>query len=146
MFFLICLILPAESALAVLGEDKKSVELDHQKLPGDRLTITRSGYSIETIQSAGLTIKEYLAPNGTVFAVTWDGNRFPDLVTLFGAYYNEYQQASDIYRKQTKILHGPLHLTSSRLVVETVGRSPHLRGRAYLPAFLPQGLLLKEVE
>ncbi|HXN07091.1 MAG TPA: DUF2844 domain-containing protein [Nitrospiria bacterium] len=146
MFFLICLIVPAKSALAVLGEGKKSVELDHQTLHGDRMSIPRAGYSIETIQSAGLTIKEYLAPNGTIFAVTWEGNRFPDLVTLFGAYYNEYQQASDIYRKQTKILHGAFHLTSSRLVVQTAGRSPHLRGRAYLPSYLPPGLPLKDIE
>ena len=74
-----------------------------------------------------MTVKEYLSPNGTVFAVSWRGPRPPDLSQLLGSYFAEYQTAAAAPHAQR----GHLLVQTENLVVETSGHMRDLRGRAY---------------
>ena len=89
-------------------------------------------------------MREFLTPAGTVFAVAWNGLVHPDLTTLLGAYDAEYRDA----RLQTPRMHGQksTRVQGSRVVVETWGHMRNLCGRAYLPALLPTGVNVNEIQ
>lgn len=134
------------SAYAVLGEATESVENDRQKMSGSRETQPHGQYTIETIKASGLVVHEYVAQDGNVFAVTWKGNRFPDLNSLLGSYSKEYQKTLSDWRKNVPHRRGPLRLRSTHLSVDTGGRRPNLWGRAYVPSFLPAGVTEEEIQ
>ncbi|MFI5304207.1 MAG: DUF2844 domain-containing protein [Nitrospiria bacterium] len=133
-------------AFAVLGEPKESVESDRQKMSGLRETIVLPQYSVEIINASGLTVHEYVAQDGTIFAVTWKGNKFPDLASLFGSYFNEFQQALSDSKKSGPRRRGSLNLKSANIVVNSGGHQPNLWGRAYLPSLLPAGVTEEQVQ
>jgi len=133
-------------AFAILGETKETVENDRQKISGSRESQAHGQYSIETINASGLIVHEYVAQNGTIFAVSWTGNRFPDLNSLLGSYFNEYQKTLLDWRKNVPHRRGPLRLRSTNLSVDTGGRRPKLWGRAYVPSFLPSGVTEEEIQ
>jgi len=56
---------------AVLGQAKASVEKDRAAMGGQVQSKLAQGYSVETITVAGMSIKEYVSSDGTVFAITW---------------------------------------------------------------------------
>ncbi|MHB8483115.1 MAG: DUF2844 domain-containing protein [Nitrospiria bacterium] len=145
-FCLALLLLNPGPALAVLGEGKESVELDRRKLSGSKETMVRSQYTIETISSSDLRIQEYVTPTGTIFAVSWQGKKIPDLSSLFGAYFQEYQKALTEWRKNSPFRRGPLYLRAEHLVVETGGNRRDLRGKAYLPSLLPPGIKGEDIQ
>ena len=100
-------------------------------------------YTVEQISTpAGVTVNEYLSPNGTVFAVSWRGPRPPDLSQLLGSYFAEYQTAAASAHAQRR----PSFIQSENLVVETGGHMRDLRGRAYVPALLPPGLSADDIQ
>lgn len=53
-----------------------------------------SNYTVRsTTLASGTVINEYVSSDGTVFGVAWRGPRVPDLATLLGSYFPQYQQA-----------------------------------------------------
>jgi hypothetical protein len=148
------------SAIATLGEPVKSIAADQQVLGGQLRMLNQTSpggqalheqspassnpaYTVEQISTpAGVTVNEYLSPNGTVFAVSWRGPRPPDLSQLLGSYFAEYQTAAAAPPAQ----HHRLLLQTEHLVVETSGHMRDLRGRAYVPALLPPGVNADEIQ
>ncbi len=121
-------------AWAVLGESLDSLAADQQRLQGEAHSTTRDGFSIHEITSAnGTVVRQYAAPSGVVFAVSWQGPFVPDLSQLLGAYFPEYQRAvqSAVRRR------GPLSVRTDHLVVETGGHMRALHGRVYVPDLMP---------
>ena len=149
-------------ARATLGGSAQSVAADQQALGGqlrapNQLQLptgaqalqeqtpqpSNPGYTVEQISlPTGVTVNEYLSPNGTVFAASWRGPRPPDLSQLFGSYFGEYQTAAAAPHAQR----GHLLVQTEDLVVETGGHMRDLRGRAYLPALLPSGVSADEIQ
>jgi Protein of unknown function (DUF2844) len=152
--------LAPRSALATLGEQVQSIAADQQALGGQLRMLNQPStggqalheqspassnpaYTVEQIStSAGVTVNEYLSPNGTVFAVSWRGPRPPDLSQLLGSYFAEYQTAAAAPHVQR----GHLLVQTEHLVVETSGHMRDLRGRAYVPALLPPGVNADEIQ
>jgi hypothetical protein len=132
-------------AWAALGQSAASVERDRTQMKGERQSRSGAGYSIETLTVAGMTIKEYVAPNDIVFAVTWMGTGAPDLQVLLGEFFDEYRNELAAARDRTPGIRAPLVLKSSRLVVERGGHSRFLWGRAFLPAALPPGIQAEDI-
>ena len=75
-------------ATATLGGDASSVNSDRVKIRGALIGISRSErFTVHQLQSsAGTTVREYVSPSGTVFAVSWDGPWMPDLQQTLGSY------------------------------------------------------------
>src|SRR6185295_4756747 len=62
----------ASPALAVLGGNAASVEGDRAYMRGSLRITGAERYAVHEIESAtGTVVREYVAPNGTVFAVAW---------------------------------------------------------------------------
>jgi hypothetical protein len=98
----------------------------------------------ESSLETGTVIKEYVRPDGLVFAVSWRGPAVPDLALLLGAYYSVLQQAR--HEAHAGGQRGsPLSLAKDGLVVQAGGRSPHFFGYAYVTHLLPADINIKEV-
>jgi len=146
------------SALAMLGGSAQSVTVDQQTLGGalnatpqtqasgvQALNQSSAGaaYTVQQISIPnGTTVNEYLSASGTVFAVSWRGKRPPDLSQLFGTYFAQYQQALAAPHQER----GPRKIQTQDLIVETSGHMRDLMGRAYLPALVPAGVSVDEIQ
>ena len=132
-------------AHATLGEAADSIARDLKALSATKGSTTRhTGYTIQEIVCAGTTVREYLNLDGVVFAVAWRGRVNPDLTPLLGCYAAEFGAAM----RQSPSEHGrrPLTIKTNRLVVETGGHMGDLQGRAFLPALLPEGVSVEDID
>jgi len=127
-------------AWAVLGEVQASPHTV------DKLTLPSSGaYSVSTSTlPTGTVVNEYAAPGGKVFAVTWRGAMPPDLSQLLGSYYTNYQ--TGLAARQSGVHSRHVLLNNGGLVFEAAGHMRDLRGIAYLPALMPQGVSAGELK
>ncbi len=137
-------VLGARPARAALGETEASVAHDRAALQAvARGTTDRGTYAVHELERGGTTIREYVSPQGTVFAVTWSGLATPDLRTLLGGYAAEYEDAA---AQQPKARGRRAQQVVARHVV--VDRWGHMRdrhGRAYVPDLVPQGVSTDEI-
>jgi hypothetical protein len=144
LVMLVGILSPARQAQATLGEGADSIVRDRKALSAKQLSTTcHASYTIQEIASEATTIREYLTLSGVVFAIAWNGLVNPDLTTLLGSYAGEFEEA----KQQSPSSPGQRQLTvrSNRVVVETGGHMRDLRGRAYLPALLPGGVSVDEI-
>jgi len=135
----------ATRASAALGEPAASVSADERLLSAVRRTSTaRGAYTIERLDSTASTVREFVAPSGVVFAVAWGGVSRPDLSVLLGSYATPYHralaQSAPTSRRRSR------RVESGGVVVETWGHMRAQHGRAYVPALIPPGVTLDELE
>ena len=131
---------------AVLGQAKTSVEKDHAAIGGQVQSKFAQGYSVETITAAGMSIKEYVSSDGTVFAVAWRGTGVPNLRLLLGAYFDEYLEALTELQNKKPRIRRPLMLKTANLVVERSGHARNMWGRAFIPSRLPAMVSPKDIQ
>jgi hypothetical protein len=130
-------------ALAGLGDAATPVTAD----PATGKTVVRRAvparsYVVQDIRTAdGTAVREYVSPDGTVFAVSWSGPVMPDLEQLFGFHFHSYRDELRTRRPGR----GPLRIDRGDLVVESGGHMRAFRGRAYLPQQLPAGVSADEI-
>ena len=132
-------------AWAVLGDPASSVETDRLALAGQMQVIPAQRYTIQEITTSDLVLREYVSGN-TVFAVAWRGRRPPNLPSLLGAYFEEYQEASAAAASTGPVRRGETRTQAPHLVVETGGHVGDVRGRAYLPSLLPPGVTTEMIQ
>lgn len=126
------------SAWAALGQDVASVEGDRVQMQGSRRVVEERDYTIHEIQApTGTRVREYAHPDGTVFAVAWDGPFIPNLRQLLGAYFTPFAEAAKAQQAR-HARRGTLALETPDLVVETGGHMRAFFGRAFIPALLPR--------
>ena len=130
---------------AALGQSIASIERDRAAMGGQARSSFGKGYSIETITVAGMTINEYMLPDGVVFAVTWKGTGTPNLPLLFGTYFDEYTEGITAHRKSRPRTRKHLTMKTTHLVVERGGHSRFMWGRAFIPALLPSAISPQDI-
>lgn len=130
-------------AWAALGGTVGTVQADQQHMKGTLRVSAQAGYTLHEIQDAsGTSVREFVSPSGTVFAVAWDGPLTPDLHQLLGTYFNRLQQAAQVKRARR----APLVIHDEDLVIEAGGHMRSFRGRAYLPQLAPAGVDLQSIK
>ena len=140
------LIASASPARATLGRDLSSVEHTRRAFAGVRLqTVDRSGFSVHEIATGGISVREYVGPDGQVFGVGWNGPVQPDLEPILGDYAADLRAAVRTNRAErefvpVRIRHAQSVLRGDRLTLEKYGRPGRQGGRAYLPARIPAGV------
>ena len=132
------MIIDLPRAWAALGEAASSVETDRVALAGHLSMIPAQRYTIQEITISELMVREYVSGD-TVFAVSWRGRRPPNLVSLLGSYFQEYQEAAAAASNGPR-MRGMTRIQGSRVVVEAGGHPGDIRGRAYIPSLLPSGV------
>lgn len=142
--FVTVLIAAAQPAAAVLGGPAASVASDKESLHGSRITKSAGkGYEIQEIQSDATYVREYLSPEGIVFAIAWNGLVHPDLTHLLGSYRAEYEQALQATPRTPG--RRSLKVQADRVIVEKWGHMRNLQGRAYAPDLMPAGVTIHEI-
>ena len=140
--FKVCLalltpVLFSVSAFCVLGEDVSSVVSDQTHSKASTRVFVMSSYSIHEMHTAvGSTVRQFISPAGTVFAVTWQGFP-PDLQQLLGQYFEQYTAlANSQHARRGR----GVYIDTGDLVIETGGHMRYVVGRAYLRSRLPEGV------
>jgi hypothetical protein len=124
------------AAHATLGQNVSTVDGDQSRLRAVAHTsTTQSAYSVHLMTlPSGTLVREYVARNGIVFGVAWEGPTLPDLKSILGSSFGVYVAAT-AKRRGT-----PLAVSSSDLVVYSGGHLRAFSGYAYLPQAVPAGV------
>ena len=142
---LAALAFPAAMA-ASLGGDVNSVQADQAKMQGSLRTTSARSFEVHEIQAAtGTAVREYVSPAGKVFAVAWKGPFHPDLRQVLGDYFEQYSQAAQAQRASRRG-RGPLLIQTPALVVQLGGHMRAFSGRAYVPAMMPAGVRVEDIQ
>lgn len=122
---------------ATLGEPEASIKADVSQLQGSITVTDRTAYRVHEIQlSSGTLVREFVAPDGQVFAIAWKGPTIPNLRQTLGKYFDNYVTAAQSRHGG----HTHLQIQQSDLVVQAGGHMRAFSGRAYLPQALPSGV------
>jgi hypothetical protein len=137
-------VLGASRAAAALGEAETSIASDQAALAAERAQPTAgAAFRVVRLVSPAHTVREYVTPSGTVFAVAWEGVSHPDLGVLLGAYAPPVKRA--LARGPARTGRRARHVEGGGAVVETWGHMRALRGRAWVPALVPPGVTVDEI-
>jgi hypothetical protein len=150
------LILPISAALAMLassfpawaalGGDISTIQADQLHMQGTRRMIAADSYTVHEIQgTSGTVVREYMSPQGMVFAVSWHGPWMPDLRQVLGSYYEQYSQAMQAQRSSRR-RRGPIVIDEPGLSVQMSGHPRAFAGKAYVPDMLPSGVRPEDIQ
>ena len=132
------------TAHADLGGDAASIGVDAMHLGGHMSPAApTSGATVNITTDNGMTVREFLNPDGVVFAVSWSGPAMPDLSELLGPYFAQYAAALGSLPNPGR--QRAIHLVLGGLVVDAGGHLRAYSGRAYLPTAVPAGVALESL-
>lgn len=136
------LTLISAGAAASLGDNVASVQNDRVHMHAMLRVSHFSNFDVHEMQASNGTVREYVSPAGTVFAVAWQGSAVPDMKQMLGSYFDQFQQAA----KAQRLRRGPLVIQEPGLVVKMGGHMRSFSGRAYVPQFMPEGVREQDVK
>jgi Protein of unknown function (DUF2844) len=128
---------------ATLGEPEITVQSDVAQLRASiKNSDQRAGYRVHEIQLPGGTLlREFVAPDGNVFAVAWNGPTKPDLRQALGRYFDAMVSAPKAKFADRR----HLQIQQGDLVVQGGGHMRAFSGRAYLASAIPSGVSLGDL-
>ena len=140
LFAVVLIWVCASPCQAALGGNHATVVSEQQAWRATLATSALPGATLYRLTLGnGVMVREYLNSEGTVFAVGWEGPVLPDLRRMLAGYFANYQKA---VRSQQ---HG-VRLNTPELVLESGGRMRAFIGRAYLPASVPAGINVNDIQ
>lgn len=92
---------------------------------------------------SGTVVREYVDPQGTVFAVSWNGPALPDLRTLLG---DKFAVLTSSAGKRPKAGHSQLAVDQPDVVIVSGGHMRAYAGHAWIPGALPAGFDTATIE
>ncbi len=139
------LCLPA-AAIAHLGGDVASVSADRNAFDGQLRTVSTLQYDEHDLTlPSGTVVHEYASRAGTVFAISWQGPLPPDLSQLLGTYFSRYTDAASAAALARPGRQRQLSSSEPDFVVQSVAHNRSFRGKAYLPALVPEGVAVEQL-
>lgn len=139
------LCLPA-AAIAHLGGDADSVNTDRSALDGQLTTTASLQYEQhELTLPSGTVVREFATRGGRIFAISWQGPLPPDLSQLLGSYYPRFTAAASAAGRAPSGLQRQLSSVAPDFVVQSVSHLRSFRGKAYLPALVPEGVAVEQL-
>jgi hypothetical protein len=138
-----CCVLFAAPAAAVLGQPiQASMAAASQAKVAAAVKRTQglpAGVQVyEQASGDGGAIREYVSPQGVVFAVAWNTRFKPRLEDLLGSYHAGYAAAATEALKRPGIQRQSV-LQAQDLVVRSTSHLGTFAGRAYVPSLVPLG-------
>jgi hypothetical protein len=131
------------TALATLGQDEPSAANDGAQLRAKHAVRPAAGYTITELRlPSGTTVREFISPDGKVFAVAWQGPSLPDLRQILGD--DNFQRYTN-RELSPRVSRSHRSLRQPDLVIHSSGRVRAFRGMAYVPALLPAGVTESDI-
>ena len=141
LWMLVAALLPAMAG-AAMGDTVQSVEADRVALKASLRLVAGARFTVQEMQtSEGTLIREYISPQGIVFALTWQGHFMPNLRQTLGRFFAPYNNSVQAVRKGRSAV----SVVTPELIVHSRGRPRAFFGLAYLPQALPAGVTLDEL-
>lgn len=141
----VAMALAAIPASASLGQTVSSVTTDAQHLRASVRVTQAANYSVQEMQAAGgNVVREYVSPQGQVFAVAWQGHFRPNLQQLLGSYYTRAQQLVQAEKTKHAGRH-PISIQQPDLVVQMGGHQRAFSGRVYIPNLVPANVRAQDI-
>lgn len=137
------LLLMTTSSFAGLGDHEVSIKNDRVALKGKLQVIAKENFTIHEIKMGSTNAREYVLPNGIIFAVTWRGIAEPDLTVLLGSYFEGYEKTASLKKERKRGV--PHSVKTNQAVIEKSGHQRDVRGKAYLPELMPKDLSPEEL-
>jgi Protein of unknown function (DUF2844) len=129
-------------AAAALGEPRDSVQADVARLRGSITVTEHASFQLHEIRlPSGTLLREFVGPDGKVFAVAWNGPTMPNLRQAFGRFFDTFVAAAS----EKHAGRGPLQIRRSDLIVQSGGHMRAFAGHAYLPQDIPAGVDIGEL-
>jgi len=131
-------------AFAALGGTVASVETDRVQMKATaRVARAASNFTVhELTLGSGTTVREYVAANGSIFGVAWNGPTPPNLQQILGQYFSALSDTTAVKR----ISHTQMRVEKADLVVHASGHMRAFAGHAYLTSMLPQGVTAADIQ
>lgn len=139
-------VLASGPARAALGGSFDTVSGDTSALRGQLRSTGFVDYDRHQISSGELVVNEYATRSGQVFAVTWHGPAPPNLQQLLGGYFERFKSAAAAAHQANPGIHRVFTLTQPDLVIRSAGRLRAFGGIAYLPALVPAGVSVDQLQ
>ena len=146
----LCVLLPgvllalAFPAWGSLGGNVTTVQNDKAHMKGSLRSVATQRYVKHEITTPnGQVVREFVSSDGSVFGVAWQGQFQPDLQQLLGSYFEPMKQALAAQQRRG---HGPVSVETSGFVFRQAGNARNLHGSAYVPAMVPQGVDVTEIQ
>jgi hypothetical protein len=131
-------------AWATLGQPEASVTSDQLHMKSEERVQTLQNYRVHELRAEGTTVREYVSPQGSVFAVTWHGRSTPDMNQLLGTYTNNLQTATPA---QTKIQRRRgITVKTDDFVYSNFCHLRTCAGSAYLPKLVPSNVSVEAIQ
>jgi Protein of unknown function (DUF2844) len=126
-------------AWATLGQSEASVTSDQLHMKSEERVQTLENYRVHELTTAeGNTVREYVSPQGSVFAITWHGRSAPDMNQLLGTYTNNLQTATPA---QTRIQRRRgISVKTDDFVYSNFCHLRTCSGSAYVPSLIPSNV------
>lgn len=132
-------------AFASLGGNVATIQADRARLNASVSVTQEAGYSVHDMRSPfGAEVKEFVAPSGNVFAVSWQGQFPPQMQQILGSYFQQYSAA--LQARPRHYGHRPLDIQEQGLVIQTGGHMRDYFGRVYIPGMVPAGVKADDIK
>jgi hypothetical protein len=133
------------SAMAELGGTESSIRADQQRLNATRTVTQARAYAVHEIHTPNNSvIREFVAPGGKVFAVTYRGQLVGESNALLGSYSAQIGQAMKTVHNG-KHRGGPVNIQLPGIVYQATGHMRAYTVHAYLSHSLPQGVAVEDL-
>jgi len=134
---------PTAPGWAALGESEASVSADSVRFRASLHVAGRPSFSVHELRTpAGTVIREFVAPTGAVFAVSWQGPYLPSMSLLLGQNFQRYANSPrSVGSSRSRLL-----IDQPDLVVHALGHIRSYAGLAYLPRLLPAGVSEEQLQ
>jgi hypothetical protein len=130
-------------AWAALGDTEAAVASDSQALKASPRVTSRAAFTVHELQTpTGTVIREFAAPSGVVFAVSWRGPFKPSMALLLGRYLDLYARAP----RSPGSTRSHLSIEQPDLVVHAGGHMRSFAGIAYVPQLLPANVVEADLQ
>jgi hypothetical protein len=134
------------SAMAELGGTTATVEADRLRVSGTRRVVRAQAYEMHEIRTPNNgTIHEYVASDGKVFAVTYEGQFPGESNGLLGQYSAQVTQAIAASRG-TRPAGRNVHVDLPGLRYHALGHLRYFSMRAIVPENVPAGVNVEELQ
>jgi hypothetical protein len=130
---------------ASLGDTQSSIDTDRVRMRAHHAVARVQNYAVHDLKMTdGSRVRQYVAGNGRVFAVSWNTLAKPALSNLLGSAFPDYASAAQVAARRGGIQRQFRH-EGADLVVQTSGHLHVYAGYAYRRSLLPAGLSVQSL-
>lgn len=133
----------SSASYAALGGAPSAPKIDVTGVAPKVMKQASASYTTnDTTLASGTRVREYIAADGVVFAVSWQGPFAPDLKELLGTHFDTMVQERT---KKPKAGNSQLMVKQGDLVIHSRGHMRSFEGVAYLASKLPSGVSINDI-